>query len=167
MHGNHKGGVKRILNSAISTADHCYQRVTFKLCIWFETAIVSNHMLCYFKIFKLHLNIFPISEPTVTEPTTILYLNRGLFASEQALSQLELLVQNDSVSSSSQCTMIAQRGCHGKTVLFMRAVHACSVSMSNEKCNRRDVGKSTQHFWFNHTKSSLEKKQDYTPGTWE
>ena len=68
MHGNHKGGVKRILNSAISTVDHCYWRVTFELCIQFETAIVSDHTSHYFKIFKLHLNIFPISEPTVTEP---------------------------------------------------------------------------------------------------
>ena len=68
MYGNHEGGVKRILNSAIGTVDHCYQRVTFKLRIRFETAIVSDHTSRYFKIFQLHLNIFPISETTVTEP---------------------------------------------------------------------------------------------------
>ena len=67
----------------------CYWRVTFELCIQFEMAIVSNHTSCYFKIFKLHLNIFPISEPTVTEPQLYyiqimdcLHLNRLLAMGE-------------------------------------------------------------------------------------
>ena len=66
-HRNHEDGAKRISNSTISTVDHCYWSVTFKLRFQFETTIVSNHMSCYFKIFKLHFNIFPISESTVTE----------------------------------------------------------------------------------------------------
>ena len=37
---------------------------------------------------KLHLNYFLISDPTVTELTTTLHPNCGLFASEQALSKL-------------------------------------------------------------------------------
>ena len=86
MHGNHEGGAKRILNSAIGTADHCYRRVAFELRIRFETAIVSDHTSRYFKIFELHLNIFPISETTVTEPQLYYiqtvdcsHLNRLLF----------------------------------------------------------------------------------------
>ena len=73
---NHEGGAKRILNSAIGTVDPCYRRVTFELCIQFETAIVSDHTSHYFKIFKLHLNIFPISETTVTKPQ-LYYIRTG------------------------------------------------------------------------------------------